>query len=117
VDLAGCVVLYYLFMQVAVIFNSWKLLYWDDPRWKSFHKDDGPNTLKTFCVAWIVITPIVLFLDVVVIFGGCSMLLNDPDPSRFYQALPFLVVLFASTLNKTQFIHMCYLVLKTGRTR
>lgn len=116
-DIAGCLVLFYLYLQVAVIFNSWKLLHWKNPRWESFHKEDGPNTLKHFCVAWLVITPFVLFLDVIVIFGGGHRLLNDPDQSRFYNALPFLLILFATTLTKTQFIHMCYLVLKTGRTQ
>jgi hypothetical protein len=115
-DLVCCLIGFYLYLQVAIIFNSWKLLKWDDPKWAWAHKDDKPGNLRSFCLAWLFITPFAMFLDVAILVTAGQTLVTG-EWVRIINALPFLLILAASTYAKTQFIHMCWLTWSVERLK
>ncbi|QQR60900.1 hypothetical protein IPH19_00290 [Candidatus Uhrbacteria bacterium] len=115
-DFVCCLIGFYIYLQVAIIFNSWKLLKWDDPKWAWTHKDNKPEGLRSFCLAWLFITPFALFLDVAILATAGQMLITG-EWVRIINALPFLVILFASTYTKAQFIHMCWLTWSVERLK
>lgn len=115
-DIVCCFFGFYLYAQVAVIFNSWKLLMWDDPRWKRFHRKNNPDSRKTFALAWLVITPLVMFLDVGFLFTGVR-LMTGTEWVRYIGGIPILAIMLASTYTKTQFIHMCWITWRVERLK
>ena len=99
-DLVCCLMGFYLYLQVAIIFNSWKLLKWDDPKWAWAHKNDKPGNLRSFCLAWLFITPLAMFVDVAILVTAGQTLITG-EWVRIINALPFLLILAASTYAKT----------------
>lgn len=110
-DIVCCMIGFYLYLQVAIIFNSWKLIRWEHPKWADLHKNDTPNTLRNFCITWLFITPCAMFFDVGFLWTGVQMAMG-PNWIRMINALPVLVIILMATFAKAQFIHMCLLTLQ-----
>lgn len=115
-DFTCCFLGCYLYLQVAVLYNSWKLIKWQDPKWAWAHKDDKRTTLRNFCITWLLITPFAMFLDVGFLWTGVQMAMG-PDWIRMINALPVLVIILMATFAKAQFIHMCLLTLQIERLK
>jgi hypothetical protein len=115
-EFACCFLGFYLYLQIAVIFNSWKLLKWHDPKWAWTRRDDKPESLRDFCRYWLFITPSAMFIDVGIILTF-SRMMTDGEWIRFINYLPWIMILAGLTYTKTQFIHMCWLALQAERLK
>jgi hypothetical protein len=107
-EFACCFLGFYLYLQIAVIFNSWKLLKWHDPKWAWTRRDDKPESLRDFCRYWLFITPSAMFIDVGILAAVIRMLMSD-NPPPLFNALPYILTILVTTYTKTLFIRMCWL--------
>ncbi len=114
-----CILALYLYLQYAIAVSALKLLKWDDPKWKEFHRKDKPDTRKTFALAWFVITPFVVILDVGLLVTIVPVLAEAEYDhwTRALLTLPLPLTLFAATLAKVQFTRHCWRTWTTERLK
>jgi len=107
----------YLFLQLHIIYSSRILLDWIDAVFKRDYAKAALLDIKSFCIRWIIVTPLVIFLDVGLLYEG-TIIAQHTDWMRVIAASPIFFVIFLSTYTKTQFIQLCWNTLQlTNGTR